>query len=267
MSDKGEDAASDRTFARRLNFRDYGGYRALDDARLVSGLLYRSAEPERAGADGLRQFRKIGFSAIVDFRNRHEAPAVASAPIAARRVAGDIENGVVPHAIERFRGLADAEAARAAMRQVYLDLVTGPHFLDTVGRYLTALATTDGPTLVHCVAGKDRTGLAVALFQSLLGVRHEDIAREFLLTNAGGQPRKDYLLSALAQEDALQGMLPEVMEELLGVRAEFLETAFAHIAGNADHPADYLVRHAGIEPRLPDMLREKFLLRAGGQAV
>ncbi len=45
------------------------------------------------------------------------------------------------------------------------------------------IATCDGPTLIHCVAGKDRTGVTVALALRLLGISREQVIEEYLLTN------------------------------------------------------------------------------------
>jgi hypothetical protein len=45
------------------------------------------------------------------------------------------------------------------------------------------IAAADGPTLVHCVAGKDRTGVTIALALRLSGVNREHVVEEYLLTN------------------------------------------------------------------------------------
>ena len=247
--------------SQRYNLRDYGGYETTDAERVVSGMLFRSAEPDRGGHECAAHFASLELGAIIDFRSRHEIPLQpeGQSALAEVRVAAEEEHGIVPHAIARFRGLSRASEARAAMCELYREMVTGPHFLQMTSRYLHALAATDRPTLVHCVAGKDRTGLAVALFHSLLGVKPDAIMREYLLTNAAGQPRIDRLLSALSDQAALQAVHPEVLSELLGVRAEYLETAFAYIEENSDGAADYLHRNAGIDEGLLMQLRRTYL--------
>ncbi|QIG54729.1 tyrosine-protein phosphatase [Altererythrobacter sp. BO-6] len=246
----------------RLNLRDYGGYSAVNGAQIMTGRLYRSAELDRAENDALAGVEGLGLRRIIDFRNRHEVPATPTSqpPFSGLRIAAHDDQGVVPHAMERFLGLTRASEARAAMREVYRELICAPHFLRMTGSYLHSLADADGPTLVHCVAGKDRTGLAVALFQSLLEVEPEAIKREYLLTNAGGQARIEYLLSALSGHAAMSTLPQDVITEMCGVREEYLEAALAVISTQSDGTADYLRRHAGIDEDLITRLRRAYLV-------
>lgn len=251
--------------SQRFNLRDYGGYETIDGRRLVSGRLFRSAEPDRAGYDCAARFESLRLAAIIDFRSRVEIPCPERGlpKLAHLRVAAEEDEGeddaIAPHALERFRGLSQASEARAVMRDVYREMITGHQFLAMTGRYLHALAEAQGPTLVHCVAGKDRTGLAVALFHALMGVKPDAIMHEYLLTNAAGQTRIDRLLSSLSGHAALRSVPPQVLEELLGVREEYLHTALAIIGKNANDTADYLHRHAGIDKDLPAQLRRNYL--------
>ena len=55
---------------------------------------------------------------------------------------------------------------------------TADHLVDVVG----AVATAPGTTLVHCAAGKDRTGVSIAMVLALLGAKREDIVDDYLVT-------------------------------------------------------------------------------------
>src|SRR3546814_2687697 len=57
----------------------------------------------------------------------------------------------------------------------------------TLRLYLAALVEYDAPSLVHCVAGKDRTGFAVAIVHRLLGVHEDDLMHDYRLTNTAGK--------------------------------------------------------------------------------
>ena len=61
------------------------------------------------------------------------------------------------------------------------------------------------PCLVHCTAGKDRTGVFVALLLSLVGCTDETVAAEYALTEQGLAGRKSNLVERLLQTEALKG--------------------------------------------------------------
>lgn len=61
------------------------------------------------------------------------------------------------------------------------------------------------PILIHCTAGKDRTGVICALILSLCGVSDEAVAHEYSLTDIGLQPRRDEIVDQLLASDALKG--------------------------------------------------------------
>src|SRR3546814_20173258 len=67
----------------------------------------------------------------------------------------------------------------------------------TLRLYLAALVEYDAPSLVHCVAGKDRTGFAVAIVHRLLGVHEDDLMHDYLLTNTAGK-NEDRLAQGVA---------------------------------------------------------------------
>ena len=80
--------------------------------------------------------------------------------------------------------------------ELYEDMVErgGPQLVravDTVAEHIV-----DGPVLVHCVAGKDRTGLVVALIQAAIGVTPESIVAEYALSDAPTQRRRAAMISA-----------------------------------------------------------------------
>ena len=68
--------------------------------------------------------------------------------------------------------------------------------VDTVAEYIA-----DGPVLVHCVAGKDRTGLVVALIQAALGVPRDSIIAEYALSDEPTQRRRKAMISAPLSDD------------------------------------------------------------------
>src|SRR3546814_11379851 len=73
------------------------------------------------------------------------------------------------------------------MTDTYAGMPYRPALVATLRLYLAALVEYDAPSLVHCVAGKDRTGFAVAIVHRLLGVHEDDLMHDYLLTNTSGK--------------------------------------------------------------------------------
>ena len=96
------------------------------------------------------------------------------------RVESDRE--LAPH-LQAGAAAMTAERARAAMLKSYAGMPFRSRMLPVLARYLELLAESDGPVLIHCMAGKDRTGFAVALLHHALGVARDDLMADYLLTN------------------------------------------------------------------------------------
>ncbi|MBV9843320.1 MAG: tyrosine-protein phosphatase [Sphingomonadaceae bacterium] len=237
----------DRRFAGILNFRDYGGYATAGGGRLRRGRLFRSAQHRDATPEDLAAVGTIGFAAVIDLRSpeeRRKAPCPRPAGFAARHLFSDADtSGLAPH-VEAAGGADTPEGARRAMLGSYGGMPFRAGLVPALRHYFDALATSDGPTLVHCVAGKDRTGLAVALFHAMMGVHRDDIAADYLRTNAAS--RLEQRVAGAAQASAIEGkaISEEAMAVLMSVDAAYLDAAFAAIDA----------RHGTLDAYLRDVL-------------
>ena len=250
-----------RLIAPRYNLRDYGGVRAGDGAHLASGKLFRSAELDRCHPHEADLLEKLGVEALADFRGPGEVPATLPAAhprFTGRRFATKNADLVIPHAVDHFAALTSPADAQAALAGTYRKFALSDHFLVTLKLYFTMLAETAGATLIHCFAGKDRTGIAVALFQTHMGVHPDDVAQEFMVTHSAGEVRVAYLRDAMTDGGARK-ILPEVLDEVLTVRPEYLEGAFAEITGQHGSIERYLRNAAGIDDATLDTLPARFL--------
>lgn len=151
------------------NLRDVGGVVTDDGRRVRTGLLLRSAQP--AADDLVPTDFEWPPTVVIDLRSPIEGPDTHPlGAVGARIVTLPLLAALGPHG-ERHRTLADL------YRQVN----------DTAAHLLVQLvhevAGADGPVLVHCAAGKDRTGIGVALVLRLLGVDHGQVVADYLLTN------------------------------------------------------------------------------------
>ena len=236
------------------NFRDCGGYATRDGRRMRRGKLFRTAHFPLASESDLETMRSLGLSAIVDLRRPNERemnPCRRWVGFDARLIEHDIANGIVlpPHlaAFERA-GESEAQAA-AAMTQIYCEMPADPMFVGLLRDYFAVLAEEDGAVLVHCAAGKDRTGLAVALTHRLLGVSEADMIADYLATNASvdarfaeAQPMRAFLSreGRVASDGAIR--------YILGVEEPLLRAALDAIVTHYGSIDAYLANVAHVTP-------------------
>lgn len=251
-------------FAGIHNFRDYGGY-AAEGGRLRTGLLFRSGQHGAATPDDLARFGGMGVATIIDLRGdaeRRTMPCVrpdgfsADVLFAPGETAG---SELAPHE-EAGRGIATADEARAAMTELYRNMPFRPVLVASLRLYFAALATRDGPTLIHCLAGKDRTGLAVALLHALTGVHRDDVMADYLLTNTAGDPEARIAAAAPAIRERYGPQLTEgAIVALMGVDARYLDTALASIAERHATIEAYAESVLGINAARRTAIRERLI--------
>lgn len=177
-----------------LNVRDVGGYATLDGSETRWRALLRSDSLCRLTTEGQAALVAYGVRTIIDLRSPSELP-LQTHPFAAP---GEHATAPVYHSLPLFDE-GDA-AAMAALEQVdetadfycrILDL-----FPARVGAIMAAVADApQGGVLVHCFAGKDRTGITVAMLLELAGVPRETIAADYALSDSYLQPLYDELLA------------------------------------------------------------------------
>ena len=168
------------------NFRDAGGYATAEGGRVAERRLFRAAHVGRVDDEGGAHFRRLGIATIVDLRGAEERtadlPAFAEAH-GIRVVSTPIEPGSLP-ALRRLA--ADSATTPQAVRNVMMANYRRYALEETavVGRALAAIAdAVDRPVVVHCTAGKDRTGFVVAVILSVLGVPRETVLDDYLISN------------------------------------------------------------------------------------
>ncbi|MGH7028723.1 tyrosine-protein phosphatase [Brevundimonas sp.] len=243
------------------NFRDYGDY-AVATGRVARGRLYRSAHQARATEADLERLGRLAIATVVDLRRpseRRDQPSRRPAGWAGQVIeSAHDDGGEAPHLT--FLKSADLTEAsgRAFMTETYRRLPFEPAHVDLFSRYFGALAEAEGSVLIHCAAGKDRTGLLAALTHSLLGVSHEDLIADYLLTNiavdlegrADGIARK---LTEMTGRPASHG----AVVAFLGVEAEYLDGAFAEIAARHGSIGGYLEQALGVDAALAERIRAR----------
>lgn len=246
------------------NFRDYGGYAVAGGGRLRNGVLWRSAQHEAASDEDLAAIDALGLETVIDLRGDDERalhPCRRSERFSARVLfAGGVTAGLAPH-LQAARGTIDLATARARMIDTYAGMPYRPALVATLRLYLAALAATDAPSLVHCVAGKDRTGFAVAVVHRLLGVHEDDLMHDYLLTNSAGKIEERIAQGGAHIRARYGGDIPDdAVRALMSVNPAYLDAALATVRRDHGDVATYAETVLNLTPAMREAMMERLLV-------
>ena len=257
----GSEAAS-YVFEGVENFRDFGGVASTFGGHVRTGRLFRSAHLGAASQGDLAALERLSVRTIVDLRRpteRRRQPSRWTA-FPGRLIhsdEGDLAEG--PHIEFLRQGDLSDEGVEAYLSGYYRQAPFEPRHAAMFAQTFAALDAHEGALLVHCTAGKDRTGLLAALIQRALGVDAADIMQDFLQTNAvmmtGDRRRR--VSATLAP---IVGGEPSeaILQGFMGVTAGHLDAAFHAIDAEAGGLEPYLAT-LGVGPGRLGRLRAKLL--------
>jgi len=242
------------------NFRDFGGYRTKDGRQVKWGYLFRSGQLSTLSDQDIDLLASLELDLVCDFRRVEEQesdpsrlpgerrPKIASLPI-------------IPGSNSRFleeaqEHLGDREAMFDFMVDINRDFAEGQ--TETYARmFREILAQEDTRFLVHCAAGKDRTGFAVALVLLALGVSRDVVMRDYLLTARYFKPEAE--MERLRRKYEMENMDAVAILPMLEVHQDYLERALASIAENYGSVEEYLSEALGVGPAELEELRSRYL--------
>src|SRR5580704_4116994 len=218
------------------NFRDLGGYPGRDGRSVRWRQIFRSNHLGHVTAPDIEVLRGLGLRSAFDFRGTEERVAALCGIEEITVHSLPIEPTVV--AMLRARAATGVALSPAdaidVMRTSYRNYVrdSTPSFRALFSHLLEDRA----PLVIHCTAGKDRTGFACALILHALGVPDDVIAEDYLLTN------RFYRRDPSASRD-----LPDHVRQSIGsVEASFLAAAFEAIGADYGSLDRYLSDGLGL---------------------
>jgi protein-tyrosine phosphatase len=230
------------------NFRDLGGYPTTDGRVVRWRQIFRSNHLGRLTAADIEIVRGLGVRNAFDFRGHDERAAAVCVVEEITVHSLPIEPTVVAALRARLSaGTLSADAALEIMRESYRNYVRlNTHSFRAL---FTHLLDDRAPLVIHCTAGKDRTGFACALVLRSLGVADDVIAEDYLLTN------RFYRRDPTAGTD-----LPNDVRQAIGsVDASFLAAGIEAVSADYGDLESYFRDGLGLGDRERAALKQRYL--------
>lgn len=205
------------------NFRSIGGYSTSNPASTIrQNIVFRSAEPSKVTPAGVETLRAHNVKTVFDLRSAPEIEKMkAITPIidisGVERVFAPVyrDKDYSPETIAiRYKDYTSEDGSEG-FRRAYTDILeAGANAYQMI--FLHLRDKKDEACLIHCTAGKDRTGVVVALILQLVGVEDSVIAREYALTELGLAAWKEVMLEHLVKE--VLGISRDGVERMISAR-------------------------------------------------
>lgn len=249
------------------NFRDLGGYVAANGATVKWGCLFRSGHMSQLSKFDCEQLASLNITALFDLRTpteRKSFPTHWHNKRAPDIFTIDLPDQESNPATDLFGQIMAGEIGRSEVIQhMHEDYARMPfEFAPIIQEIVARLLQPERGTLViHCTAGKDRTGCVVALILSLLGVPREKVFEDYLLSNLGFAAEQK--LSDIA--DRYRRKVEEVelkidaLRPLVRVEEAYLDSAFAAVIKEMGSLENYFSTILGIDRAQIEQLQRTLL--------
>src|SRR6476620_2710442 len=236
------------------NLRDVGGLPTIDGTRIAPGRLLRSDNLQTLTDLDVQRLAALGLTDVVDLRSDYEAEREGPGPLSSTDVAvhqfslcregrpgtgeekPDVRTEVMPEEALPWVDLVPQEELRNEVASYYFSYVIDRP--DSVIAALRVIAGAPGTVLVHCAAGKDRTGTVVALALTLAGVERASVVADYAASSERVEQVVARLMKSPTYADNLRGRpmeshlsLPETMHAFL----DHVESTFGSVEAMLSH--------------------------------
>lgn len=278
-------AANTNIFSERViplnnarNIRDMGGYQTEDGKFVKWGLLLRGDHLQNLDSADIVLLQKMNIRTIVDYRSDHELefypnkvipgvktviqcdPKSSFSESSAMAVDLESENAQLINSLKN--GDIDPQYINGKGDNVilaYKELITSETAKEAYGKFLVLCSSPDNAPLIHhCRGGKDRTGIGAMLLLLSLGVREEDIVKDYILTGEIRKERNQVKYEQYSKLTDNTNYLDYLMT-LLATREEFIKASIQMVKemyGTAD---EYMTKHLGLTAEQLNKLKENYL--------
>jgi protein-tyrosine phosphatase len=244
------------------NFRDIGGYETEDGRFVKWGHVYRAGNIHHLSEADQQYIHQLELKLVCDLRSM--------------RVTQRRPDNLMPDPDRQYHNFPMRNPSRlfglkaiaaALFRRKALNRLTLKGYIDlaiegntaVIGATLRQLGQPRNlPCLIHCAAGKDRTGIIIALLLSLLDVPDETIIADYSLSNA----HYDYFARAIELDIRRLRRLGITTHDLYPLHIahpQTLHDTFAYIRQKYGSIAHYLQDAVGLEPQTMDQIQANLL--------
>ena len=234
------------------NVRDLGGYATLSNGVLTYHALIRAGNLDKLTEASQQQILDYGVKTIIDVRDEWEA----------KHYPNPFENSatVSYHNLPLIGDVLSNDETFQAETSDYLELHEWySKYIDRcqaqIAQILSTIADSDTGILIHCHAGKDRTGIIIALMLASIGVSNEVIAEDYVLSHQDIQ----HLITDWRTYAESKGYDMAQFERENATLPETILTMLAHIEDNFGSVDTYL-QHCGLSREQLNLLKTKFLV-------
>jgi len=251
------------------NFRDMGGYTASDGRSIRRGKLFRSGHLSEMTEECAIKLLSKDIGTVIDFRSdsekkRHPVrwPAAWTPDYKSFSIGGNAAAWIQ----EMYDRLRETDFPAEELREQLLEAFRTIPIVNKAGLRAFFDCLVDNhkgnAVLFHCTAGKDRTGIAGALLMNALGIDHDQIMEDFLLTNtAVDLPARSIEVAEWLSAKSGRTIQPKDVLPMVGVEAEFMRNCYNVIEETSGTIENYLQQEMGLTPQRRDKLKDRFLTR------
>lgn len=236
------------------NFRDLGGMKTVG-GHVRPGLLYRSEALYGLTAEGRRQMEDSPIARVLDLRTDDEVRLMPDPELEGiEDIRIPMLDGAMPIDADRERSPKDGGFdAGTLLRQSYRSLVAhnGPDYARVL-HDTAEMARQGGGTLIHCSAGKDRTGTSIAFLLDVVGADRDQIVADYAKSQANLQgPWENAMLDEIAGAgvDFPKNQIPMITMTPAGLMRETLDG----IDRDYGSVTEYLLRHGAVRKDINDL--------------
>jgi protein-tyrosine phosphatase len=216
------------------NVRDLGGYPTTDGRATRAKVFIRAGNLDKVSPAAQQQLIEYGVKTVIDLRNEWETEHFPNVFSQSNKVTY-INLPLIGDTLSNDAEWKAQSQTHTALADLYTQFLR--HCRPQLSMIITAIAESEGTTLFHCHAGKDRTGIVAALLLALAGVPDDIVAEDYAQTTsyiahlvtewrekalAGGYDMERFAREVSANAETMLDLLRHLNEQYGGVREYLL---------------------------------------------